>query len=711
VPVRFLTQADHSGRPAPPGRGSRLLLLVLAGSLWAGAVVGRLVYLAVIRHKTYQAMALRQQQRVIEISPERGTISDRSGSVLAVSLPVQSCFAVPPEIKDKRLASRLLAKILEMPAKDIETRLKTDRSFVWVARRLPPEVVERISRMNLKGIYFEKEMERFYPKRQLAAQVLGFVDIDGHGQAGVEYRFDKEISGRPGELFVLADGKRRYYHRNERPAVPGANVQLTIDENIQYIAEKELEAAVKQEHALRGSVIVMKPTTGEVLAMANYPTFNPNLPAESTSGERQNHAISDIYEPGSTFKTITLSAAVDDGLVTPGEVFDCQMGSIRVAGRLIHDWHRFGLLTVSQVLMNSSDVGAIKIALKLGDDNLYHYMRAFGFGQKTGIRLPWESPGLLRPPKLWTASSIGSLAMGQEVGVTTLQLTDAVSAIANGGLLFRPRIISQIDQNGQVIIPPEPPPTRAISPMTAATMRHMMEGVVLEGTGRKARLDGYTTAGKTGTAQKIDPQTHSYSHTHFVASFIGFAPVNNPAVVTLVVVDDPQTLPLYKREGGWAAAPVFKRVMEQVLNYLGVPHDLPLQPPAGSSGVIRASLGAPARPIPGAGRTTATRPRRPAGMNSTAAAIAGAGTTMASTAPTQPPPGMLVMPSLVGKTVRAATQQCLRMGLNPTLEGTGLAVEQNPEAGSFVRAGARVRVRFALRPKLVPTKARDGNAP
>lgn len=683
MPARLVKQAEHPGRPQPLGTGSRLLLLAVAGGLWAGAVVGRLAYLAVLRHASYQAMALRQQQRVIEISPQRGAIADRNGQELAISLPVQSCFAVPPEITDPALVSHLLAPVLQMPQKDLEQKLRTRHSFVWVARRLPPDVVKRIEGLNLRGIYFQQEMERFYPKGELAAQVLGFVDIDSHGEAGIEYELDKQIRGKPGQLLVLADGRRHYYHRTELPSVPGASVRLTIDAGIQYLAEKELAGAVANTHALGGSIIVMRPSTGEVLAMANWPTFDPNLPAQSDAGGRQNRSISDIYEPGSTFKTITLSAALDRGVVTPDEEFDCQMGSIVLFGRLIHDWHRFGMLSVAEILMHSSDVGAIKVALKVGNENFYRYIRAFGFGRKTGIELPWESAGLLRPPRLWQASSIGSLAMGQEIGITPLQLAAAESAIANGGFLYRPRIVEEIDLNGQRIIPPEPPPTRPISATTAATMRHLMEGVVLGGTGRKARLDGYTDAGKTGTAQKVDPATGRYSRSRYMASFVGYAPLNNPAAVVLVVLDSPKGL----HEGGQVSAPVFKDVMEQVLENYDVPRDLPVPPL-----VQRASL-----------RNRAPKP-----------APAKAGATVAdapTAAPPTPPPGTFAMPALAGETVRAAVEQCLRLGLDPVLQGTGVAVAQDPSAGAFVRPGARVVVSFALRPALVSTKAGNGNAP
>lgn len=693
MPARAPKQKERPGRMEPSRWNIRLLLLVLAGTLWAGAVVGRLGYLAIWRHASYQELALKQQQRVIEITPERGTITDRNGHELAVSLPVKSCYAVPPEIADPALAARLLAPILKIPRRDIETRLRADHSFVWVARRLTPGQVRQIEDLNLRGIYFQREMARFYPKGDLASQVLGFVNIDGHGEAGIEYEFDKLISGRPGQIHVFADGLHHYYHRTEQPAVPGANVELTIDENIQYIAEKELARGVEDAHALGGTVLVMNPNNGEILAMANWPGFNPNFPGDATPWQRQNRAISDVYEPGSTFKTINLSAAINSGAVTPDEVFNCRMGSIDLAGRIIHDWHPFGLLTVAQILMHSSDVGAIEVALKMGDQTYYRYMRAFGFGSKTGIRLPWESPGLLRPPRMWSKSAIGSMAMGQGVGVTTLQLIDADSAIANGGLLYQPRIVRKIEVDGRTIVPPTRPPTRPISAATAATMRRLMEGVVLQGTGFYAQVKGYTVAGKTGTAQMVNPATHRYSLSHYMASFIGFAPVNNPAVVILVVLDSVNpALNHGMYEGGQVSAPVFRRIMQQVLSYLGVPPDLPIASP-----VERASLSGGSASNPAKVRASSI-PAIWAANEPKGKAITVSATKPPATAPAQVPAGMLVMPSLAGKTVRAATEQCLNLGLNPRLSGNGLAIAQTPQPGTLVRAGTPVLVRFSLRP-------------
>ena len=664
----LIGQNPQVARPSRSQR--RLWALGALGCLWAAAVVGRLVQLQLFEVRHFRTLALRQQERIIETAPERGTILDRNGRPLAVSLPVQSCFAVPAEIANPDLAAGLLAPILEMPAAQLRERLTARRGFVWVARRLPPDVVARIQALNLRGIYFEPEMQRFYPNGTLAAQVLGFVDIDGHGQAGIEYALDREIAGRPGRVLLLADGRGRFFERREQPAQPGARVQLTLDETIQYIAERELAQAVTQAHAVGGTAIVQDPATGDILAMASWPTFDPNRPGASLPASRQNRAVSDIYEPGSTFKIVTLGAALDAGLVRPDDVVDCQMGRITVGGRVIHDWKRFGLLTVAQVLAHSSDVGAIKIALRLGPDAFYRYIRAFGFGQRTGIPLPWESPGLLRPPSLWSASSIGSLAMGQEVGVTALQMVTAVSAVAAGGLWHRPRIVRTLEQHGQTVGSGADAPVRVLRPETAATLAHLMEGVVLEGTGRSARLEGYTAAGKTGTAQKVDPQTGRYSRDRYVASFVGFAPLNNPAVTILVVIDSP----VGAHHGGEVAAPVFQRIAQQVLTYLGVPRDLPLQAPGRAGQVETAKI----QPRPAA--PVAAPDRVP---------------TSETPAPDPAPPGTLAMPALIGQPARQAVAECLRLHLQPVLVGSGVAVGQDPQPGAAVRRGQRVTVWLA----------------
>ncbi len=666
----------------------RVVVVAILAVLWMGAVLGRLSYLQLFRYREYLSRAQRQQQRIVEVSPRRGEIFDRNHRALAMSITVDSCFAVPSEITDTPMVARLLAGVLETSPEEIETRLKGSRSFVWVARKLMPEQAERIAALNLRGIYFQKESRRFYPKRELAAHLLGYVDVDERGLAGIEQAMDTQVRSKPGRLMILADARRRWYERNEQAPEAGAGVVLTLDEKIQYIAEKELAEAMRASGAEAGSILVQDPGTGELLAVANWPTFNPNAPSESSAEARMNRAVSALYEPGSTFKIVTVAAALEEGITKPSEVIDCQMGAIFISGHRIRDHKPFGLLEVSQVMAKSSDVGAIKLGLRLGAPRFYEYIRAFGFGQATGAGLPGETRGLLRRVDQWTPVSVGAISMGQEVGVTSAQMVAAVSAIANGGLLYKPKIVREIRRGSQAVPSPVAAPQRVISPMTAGMMRRILEGVVLEGTGSLARLDGYSAAGKTGTAQKIDPATGRYSVTKHIASFVGFAPVNTPAITVLVTMDSP----VGQYHGGEVAAPVFKRVAEQVLAYLDVPYDVVITP-----AVQRAAAGRRHAPAVDLSDFNAAQrddfpalPAFPSEPLQTAYAASAAAPTLAL----EPGEGIEV-PSFAGRAVRAVTEQCQRLGLNPVLIGTGVALQQNPRAGARVRRGTRITVRFA----------------
>src|SRR5271165_3336599 len=540
----------------------RILILAGLALLWISGVFSRLAYLQLVRHSEYTARAFRQQRRTLEITPKRGAIYDRNMHPLAMSVPVESAFAVPSEIKDVDMATRLLSGVLGAQQDVLREKLESGATFVWIQRKLPAEKVQAISALNLKGIYFQEENQRFYPKRDMASHVLGFVDVDDKGLGGIEHEYDALIRSKGEKIMVMSDAKKRWFDGGEAQADRGVNIVLTIDEKIQYIAERELAAAIDKFHAPAGTVIVQDPNTGAILALANWPKFNPNAPLEVTADSRTDRAISDIYEPGSTFKLITLAAAFDQNLIRAEDVFDCENGQIRVAGHLIHDHKKYGMLTVADILANSSDVGAIKIALRLGSPQFYDYIHAFGFGNPTGVDLPGESRGLVYSLKHWGAFSIASVSMGQEVGVTPLQMVNAVSAIANGGLLYRPHVVRALRTAAGNIIPEnEPDPRRVVRETTAATMRSMLEGVVLDGTGKLARLDGYTAAGKTGTAQKIDPATGRYSTRDYIASFVGFAPVNSPALTVLVVLDSPEG----GHMGGTVAGPVFRQVAQQTL--------------------------------------------------------------------------------------------------------------------------------------------------
>src|SRR5215471_4365979 len=686
--------------------GERLVVVTAFILVGLAAVILRLGYLQLFCHSKYLAQAARQQQRTIEITPQRGSIYDRNMDALAMSIPVDSVFAVPPEVADPQLAAQLLARVLGMPREVLEAKLGSSQSFVWIARKVPPDKKEAVDALNLKGVYFQKENQRIYPKRELAAHVLGFVDLDEKGLGGIEYELDTFVRGKSEKIVVMADARQRWFDGAEAQREHGATVVLTLDEKIQYIAERELAAAIAKTHALAGSVIVMNPNNGEILALANWPKFNPNAANEASAESRMNRAVTALYEPGSTFKLITLAAAFDQGIVRPDDVFDCENGAVYVAGHRIHDHKPFGLLTVSDILAKSSDVGAIKIALRLGAPRFYDYIRAFGFGQLTAVDLPGESKGLVRKLENWSAISIGSISMGQEVGVTPIQLISAVSAIANGGVLIKPHVVAELRRDNHVL-PSEGPlvaiePRRVIRPETAATLRRLMEGVILNGTGPLAHLDGWTAAGKTGSAQKFDPATGRYTHTQLIASFTGFAPISNPAVTILVSLDSP----VGQHEGGQVAAPVFKRIAEQVLPYLDVPRDVPIEPRL----LQAAYKGKNASNLEGLGDFSPTdfaaQPDLPP------AEVSG---TLSKNANDTPPAVTVAVdegvdisvPDFFGKTMREVTETCLKLGLDPLLVGSGLALNQTPAAGMKMRRGTKLTVQFgAPSAKLAKPKAK-----
>jgi cell division protein FtsI (penicillin-binding protein 3) len=666
----------------------RWLVVWVLAVLWLVVIVGRLSYLQLICYGEYFAKAQRQQQRTFEISPKRGVIYDRKGRELAISLPMDSVFGDPAEITDPEMVARLLAPALDLPADDLESKIREAHTPVRLAKKLSPETVQRIDDMNLRGVFFQKENRRVYPQHELAAHVLGYVDVDEKGNGGIEHALDKQIRGRPGKMMVMADGRRRWYDRTESAADPGGSVVLTIDQTIQYIAEKELERAIGETHAKNGTVVVQDPNTGQLLAVAIRPTFDPNDPGKFSDEERMDRAVTAAYEPGSTFKVVTMTGAIENGAAKPTDLVDCQMGSILVAGRLIHDWHPFGVLSVREVLAHSSDVGSIKVALRLGAPKFYETIRAFGIGQLTGIELPGENRGLLRPVENWTASSIGSVAIGQEVSVTPVQIVSAISAVANGGTLYRPRVVTDVRGGSAPYLHAAAEPEQATDAMTAATIRGMMETVVLEGTGKPAQLDGYTAAGKSGTAQKIDPATGRYSANQYVSSFVGFAPVNEPAVTILVVLDSP----VGAHHGGEVGGPVFKRIAEQVLSYLDVPHDVPSAPE-----------------VQTAGKSTHPQVPEPAAEENRASYEAAVN--KSDSKPGAPTIAfedqeVVVVPQLAGQTVRSVTEACSRLGLVPMLIGSGVALEQSVEGGTQVLRGTRLTVRFGRAGRLVPASTK-----
>jgi cell division protein FtsI (penicillin-binding protein 3) len=674
-------------------RRLRWLVVWVLAVVWMATVFVRLSYLQLFRYSEYLAKAERQQERIFEISPMRGTIYDSKGRELAVSLPMDSVFGDPAEISDVDMVAHLLSRVLKVPADDLANRIREAHTPVRLARKLSPVTVQRISDMNLRGVFFQKENRRVYPQRDLAASVVGYVDVDEKGIGGIEQTLDKDIRGRTGRMMVMADGHRRWYDRTESAADPGDSVTLTIDETIQYIAEKELARAIAETHAKHGIVVVQNPNNGNLLAVANWPTFDPNDPGAFPADARMDRAVTAAYEPGSIFKPLTMTGAIENRVVTPNELIDCQMGKILVAGRVIHDWKPFGVLTVRKILADSSDVGTIKVALRLGAPKFYGVIRAFGIGHLTGIDLPGENPGLFRQLDDWSGSSIGSIAIGQEVSVTPVQIISAISAIANGGTLYRPHIVKEVSgPHGPVDLHSGNAPRSVTDERTAAEVREMMEAVMMEGTGVHDQLDGYTSGGKSGTAQKIDPSTGRYSRTNYIASFVGFAPVNDPAVTILVSLDSP----VGEHHGGAVGGPVFKRVAQQVLAYLDVPHDVPTP-----SDVETASNQRPSEPARATAQSDASVTRFEAAIAKSKVASGSARTAEFSDA------GGVTVPNLAGETIRGVMQSCSRFGLVPSVIGDGIALKQFPDAGSQVPRGSRVTILLGQPGTLVRTSARE----
>ncbi len=558
-------------------RGRRVLLgLVLMAGF--GAVLFRLFMLQVLEAAELIQKADRQHRKAVTVEGERGAIYDRQGKVLAVNLQVPSVFGMPASLANPAAVARDLARVLPVSADDVERKLRQDRSFVWIARKLDPDQGRRLERLGLEGIGTVMEGRRFYPKGTLLSHVLGFAGMDGNGLEGLERRYDGQLRGEKRLVVLERDALGRTVFPKgltEQAPAPGRSLTLTIDEVIQYLAEKELDEAVGATGAKGGIAIVMEPRTGAILAMALSHRYDPNAVGRAPTDRLRNRAITDAYEPGSTMKVVVAAAALEERVMGPGTLIFAENGQMLVANTVIHDHEKAGWLTFAEVIQKSSNIGAVKVAQALGEERLFHYLTAFGFGQRTEIDLPGEAAGLVKEPRDWSRRSLASIAIGQEIGVTALQLVTAVSAIANGGWLMKPYVVSEIrDADGRLIAQAGPQVRRRpISPQTAQTLSSILEGVVTQGTGRKAAVPGFRVAGKTGTAQKIDPATGAYSSTLLVGSFVGFVPVEDPKLAIVVVIDEPQT----EGWGGVVAAPVFRRIAEQALPYLGVTSQEPIK--------------------------------------------------------------------------------------------------------------------------------------
>lgn len=686
----MLPRISTQSKTRPDASPRRVLYVAAFIVLWMVVIGIRLVQLQVSQHDELAAKARLHQQQAVDTSAQRGLVLDRNNRELARSIDTDSVFVAPDEFKRESEAESLaeiersaqgLAEILGKDKNKLAAQFRQgmvrNQRFVWLARRLTPEVGQQIANLKLTAVHLQQEPKRYYPNGSLAAHVLGFVGLDNIGLGGVEQIYNEKITGEPGSLQLQRDSKGRPYESLEVPANPGQTIVLTIDHAVQFRTEQILARAVERARAKSGSAIVLDPRTGEILAMATVPTFDPNNVGAAPPEARSNWALQNIYEPGSTFKIVPFAAVLEKGLGKPDDRVDCQMGSITVAKRVIRDHTAFGTLTLTEALEKSSNVAAIKMGLRAGNETIYDYMTRFGFGARTGVELPGETAGLVRPVKRWQASSIGSIAIGQEVGVTPLQMAAAFGAIANNGVRVAPHIVREIrTSSGVAVYRAQPEKRDVISAKTATALRGMLEGVTLNGTAKAAQLDGYTAAGKTGTAQKIDPRTKAYSATKHVASFAGFAPVGEPAVVIVVVIDEP----VGAYHGGDVAAPIFREIAEQILPDLGVTPDTDFKEPTPLVAVERSATPEP-------------QPKKPEVVVQRSAnlpTVAQAGDAIYAVANGK----SLVMPDLQGRSVRDVARACSQLGLQIEAHGEGRVRRQSPSPGVEVQPGQVVYVEF-----------------
>ncbi|HSN69786.1 MAG TPA: penicillin-binding transpeptidase domain-containing protein [Thermoanaerobaculia bacterium] len=645
----------------------RVAVLTVLLGLWCAGVVARLAQIQIARHDDYVKRAARQQERTLELVAVRGSILDARGRVLAESVAGTSVYADPQTITDPAAVARALASVegLGVARRDLEKRLGGRGEFAWVARQLPPEVGEKVRALAIPGIYFLEESRRSYPKNRLAANILGYVSIDGEGLGGIEHSLDGRIRGRAGKVTILRDARRGMYlvgGEGASGSVDGHDLVLTIDEVIQFAAEKALAKAVDAWDAPAGSVVVLDPRDGAILALASWPTFDPNRFRSFPPASWRNRPVQDLYEPGSTFKIVTAAAAIEERVATPSQMIDCGDGSIQIANVRIreHDGKRYGIIPFDEVIAHSSNVGTIRVALALGQKRFYEWTRRFGFGSRTGVELPGEASGILRTPDRWSLLSNAVISIGQEIAVTPLQVAAATAAIANGGILVQPHVVKHVvDRSGAIVSSaPATRGERIMSDRTAAVLNEMLKGVVIRGTGKSAQLVEYVAAGKTGTAQKA--VRGGYHPEKTVASFAGYVPADRPRLVILVVVDEPRG----GAYGGEVAGPAFREIAEAALRYLDIPPSIPrreiqLQPAP--------RLAAFSQPPEG------IVPEGGAGQSASAAAV----------------------PDLIGLDARRAVAVATRAGFEVRARGRGRVTAQDPLPGEPAEAPRSIELTMA----------------
>lgn len=647
--------------------------------LLGGLVVARRAYkLQIQQGAELREMAEDQYLRDVRLSPRRGTIYDRSGAELAVSVDVESIWANPRELRarggDPALVAQRIAGAIGGDAAALARKFASDRFFVWVERRVTPHQARLVRELHIPGIGLSKEARRYYPNRELASHVLGFANLDGVGVEGIEKSYEDRLRGSVSAVPAIRDRRGAVVFSEQLlddRAAQGDDLVLTIDKTIQSVAEHELAMAIQTTEARAGSVVVLDPQTGEIYAMANYPTFNPNEPGASAAGDRRNRAVTDRYEPGSTIKPFTVAGAIGAGVVRPEDIIDCQNGSMRVAEYTIHDSHPWSLLTPAQILARSSNIGTAKIGASLGRAGLYRTLRGFGFGETTGISLPSETAGILRNYRRWYDMDAATISFGQGMSVTTMQLALATGALVNGGRLLEPMLVRRVlDGRGEVVEESHPRERRqVVSARTARLVADMLVAVTGPGgTGTEAAIDGYVVGGKTGTAQKADYVSGGYARDQWMSSFVGFVPAQRPRLVIAVVIDEP----IIEHYGGLVAGPVFRRVGEASLRHLGIPADHSGQAVAQHREAQREAR------------------RTEVALGCTGAACATEGATI--TESRDPLEGETRVPSLVGMTARRAMRTLSAQHLLAGIEGTGVVTEQVPSAGAIVARGTRIEL-------------------
>ncbi len=662
----MITLRPHSDwRPTVKGR-----TVCVAGlmGLWAVGIEARLVQLQIVRHADLVSRAERQQLGTSEAPAKRGDLVDRRGHVLATSVDADTIYAVPAEIGDPdATVARLCAALGDCSVREsqaLSERLRQRKAFAYVRRQASPEQKRRVEELNLDGVGFMTESKRFYPNKELAAHLIGWVGVDNKGLGGLESTYDSLIRGKPGKVLVQTDARRHAYSRTEWPPTAGSTVELTIDEYLQHIAERELEAGVRENHAAGGTAIMMNPHTGEILALANVPTFNPNAFRESTENQRRNRGVQDLYEPGSTFKIVTASAALEEKVMPINTWIDTNPGRVYISGRkpITEDRGRnLGVLSFTDVIVKSSNIGAIRIGFKVGTERMSRFVSLFGFGHTSSPDFPGENPGIVWSAEKWTESALASVSMGYQIGVTPLQMLTAASSVANGGELVEPRVIRAVYRENRRYVVKTKVLRRTISRDTAAALTSIMEEVVLRGTAKRAQVSGYSIAGKTGTASKL--LNGHYSHTDNNASFVGFVPSRHPAIAMIVVIDSPHGS--NGTHGGSVAAPIWRRIAEPSLPYLGiVPDDAP---ESQVMVIARADEG------------LAAETPRPADVIQPTMSLVAVG-----------PSGQ--MPDVTGMSAREAVRRLVKAGVSARVSGDGFVRSQDPPAGTPLEAGMVCRL-------------------